>query len=50
MLQAADVGYAVENAVPCVKAVADRITVDYRDHAIAAIVRDLEEDVRCGRL
>jgi Cof subfamily protein (haloacid dehalogenase superfamily) len=50
MLQAADIGYAVENAVPCVKAVADRITVDYRDHAIAAIVRDLEEDARCGRL
>jgi hydroxymethylpyrimidine pyrophosphatase-like HAD family hydrolase len=48
MLQAADIGYAVENAVPCVKAVADRVTVHCRQHALAAIVRDLEADVARG--
>lgn len=43
MIKAADVGYAVENAVPEVKAVADRITVDFRKHAMVAIVSDLEK-------
>ena len=41
MLQAADIAYAVENAEPVVKAVADRITVPYTEHAIAAIVEEL---------
>ncbi len=43
MLRAADIGYAVGNASPEVKAAADRVTVDVSDHAIAAIVKDLEK-------
>ena len=41
MLVSADIGYAVENAVPSVKAVADRITVSVRDAAIAKIIEEL---------
>lgn len=43
MIEAADIGYAVENAVPALKAAADRVTVNCRDHAIAAIIREIEE-------
>lgn len=43
MLRAADIGYAVANALPNVKAAADRVTVACKDHAIAAIIRELEE-------
>ena len=42
MIQAAGIGYAMANAHPDVKAIADRITVDNDHHAIAAIVEDLE--------
>lgn len=45
MIRAADIGYAVGNAVPSLKAAADRITVDCREHAIAAIIRDIESEV-----
>ena len=41
MLIAADIGYAVENAVPSVKAVADRITVSASESAIARIIDEL---------
>lgn len=41
MLKAADIGYAVQNALSNVKEAADRVTVDFREHAIAAIVREL---------
>lgn len=41
MLVAADIGYAVENAVPSVKAVADRITVSAGEAAIARIIEEL---------
>ena len=41
MIEKADIGYAVANAVPAVKAVADRITVSCRDDAIAAIIAEL---------
>ena len=41
MLVSADIGYAVENAVPSVKAAADRITVSVRDAAIAKIIEEL---------
>lgn len=41
MLIAADVGYAVDNAVPSVKEAADRITVAAKDSAIAKIIEDL---------
>ena len=42
MLQTADIGYAVGDAIPEVKAAADRVTVPCADHAIAAIIRELE--------
>lgn len=42
MIQAADIGYAVENAVPLLKAVADRITVSCSENAIAHVIRDLD--------
>lgn len=41
MLRTADIGYAVENAVPSVKEVADRITVSVEDSAIARIIEEL---------
>ena len=42
MLRAADIGYAVDNAVPYTKAAADRITVAASDSAIARIISELE--------
>lgn len=45
MLQAGDISYAVENALPHVKAAAKRETVHYTQHAIAAIVEDLEKEL-----
>ena len=42
---AADIGYAVGNAVPALKAAADRITVDCHDHAIAAVIRELDAEL-----
>lgn len=42
MIKAADVGYAVGNAHPSVKAVADRVTVPCAEHAIAAVIADIE--------
>ena len=41
MLIAADIGYAVANAVPSVKAAADRITVSASESAIARIIDEL---------
>ena len=41
MLSAADIGYAVANAVPTTKAAADRITVSVRESAIARIIDEL---------
>ena len=46
MLEAGDISYAVENALPHVKAVAKRQTVHYEQSAIAAIVAELERDLR----
>lgn len=45
MIRAADIGYAVGNAVPALKAAADRVTVPAAEHAIAAIVRDIEAEI-----
>lgn len=45
MIRAADIGYAVENATDEVKSAADRLTVDCKEHAIAAIIRELEESL-----
>ena len=46
MLRTAGVGVAVDNASPEAKAAADYITVGHEQHAIAAIISDLES----GRL
>ena len=43
MIRRAGIGFAVANAVPEAKAVADYITVSNNDHAIAAIVEGLEK-------
>ena len=45
MLKAADIGYAVGNASPEVKAAADRVTVSVEQHAIAAIIKELEQEL-----
>lgn len=50
MIRAADIGYAVENAAEEVKAAADRITVHYEKHAIAAIIADLEAELDAQNL
>lgn len=42
MIMAADIGYAVGNAVPALKEAADRVTVGCREHAIAAIIDEIE--------
>ena len=41
MITAADLGYAVGNAVDSLKLVADRITVHACDSAIARIIEEL---------
>ena len=41
MLREADIGYAVENAIPQLKAAADRITVSCDRGAIARIIEDI---------
>jgi hydroxymethylpyrimidine pyrophosphatase-like HAD family hydrolase len=43
MIRRAGIGFAVANAVPEAKAVADYVTVSNDDHAIAAIVEGLEK-------
>lgn len=48
LLEAADIGYAVGDAIPSVKAVADRITVDCAEHAIAEIIAELERERKNG--
>lgn len=44
MIRAADIGYAVENAVPSLKEAADRVTVSFRESAIAKIIEELERE------
>ena len=43
LLRVADIGYAVGDAIPSVIAAADRVTVNCSDHAIAAIIKELEQ-------
>lgn len=43
MLRTADIGYAVGNAIPAVKAASNRITVPCREHALAAVIADLRK-------
>ena len=49
MIVAADVGYAVGDAIPSVRAIADRVTVPCAAHSLAAIIEDLEKDARTLR-
>jgi HAD superfamily hydrolase (TIGR01484 family) len=44
LIEAADIGYAVGDSIPSLLAVADRVTVKCADHAIAAIIADLERE------
>ncbi len=41
LLKAADTSYAVANALPAVKKIASRVTVDVREGAIAAIIEEI---------
>ena len=43
MIESADVGYAVANACESLKAVADRVTVDVADHALAAVIGEIDK-------
>lgn len=45
LLECADIGYAVSNAIDSVKAVADRVTVSNNESAIAAIIKEIEADI-----
>ena len=42
LLEYSDIGYAVSNAIDSVKKIADRITVSNSEHALAAIIKELE--------
>lgn len=44
MLKSADIGYAVGNAIDRLKNVADRITVNAKDSAIAKIIYEIEKE------
>ena len=45
LIEYADIGYAVENSLDCVKEKANRVTVKNTENAIAAIIKDLEDTV-----
>ena len=45
MLKAADISYAVDNAIEDVKRVADRQTVSVTESAIAHVIGDIERDI-----
>lgn len=45
LMECVDIGYAVENAVDNIKEAADRITVSNNEHAIAAIINELEKEI-----
>lgn len=42
LLECADIGYAVSNAIDSVKEIADKVTVSNKEHALAAVIKDLE--------
>lgn len=45
MLEVVDIGYAVANAIPSVKAAAKRITVSNNDSALAKIIAEIEAEI-----
>ena len=48
LLEYSDIGYAVDNAIDSVKEAADRVTVSNQEHALAAIIKELEEEIKNG--
>lgn len=50
MIETADIGYAVENATDSLKAAADRSTVNVSEGAIAAVIYELEREIRAREL
>ena len=50
MIEAADIGYAVENATDSLKSIANRSTVDVKNGAVAAVIYELEADLRAQRI
>lgn len=44
MIEAADVGYAVDNSCDALRRVADKITVNVAEGAIAAVIKDIEDN------
>ena len=50
MIEAADIGYAVGNATESLKAVANRSTVDVSAGAIAAVIYELERELRAQKI
>ena len=45
LLECADIGYAVGNAIDSVKAAADRVTVKNTENALERIIKDLEKEI-----
>ena len=50
MIKQADIGYAVENAIPSLKEAADRVTVSVHEGAIAAVIEDIERDLSARKI
>ena len=48
LLECADIGYAVSNAIDSVKKIADRQTVSNREHALAAVIEEIERGIQNG--
>lgn len=46
MLLSADIGYAVANGIECAKKAADRFTVSNNEGAIAAVIEELEAEMK----
>ncbi len=49
LIEDADLGYAVDNAIDSVKKAADRITVSNKEDAIANIIYEIEKEIRDGK-
>lgn len=45
LLECSDIGYAVDNAIDSVKEIADRVTVSNQEHALAAVIKELERGI-----
>lgn len=45
LLEGVDISYAVDNAIDSIKAIADRVTVSNKEHALAQIIKELENEM-----